>query len=118
MVDKKELTEANIQDEIVQNKQKLAVAISYDAEKPEKAPLVTAMGKGSIADEIVKIAEENNVPLYEDHALVNLLSKLQLDTEVPPELYVLVAEVLAFVYKLDRMAGKREAVQEKMKPSA
>ena len=113
-VDKKELTEQTIQSEIVKNKQKLAVAVTYDTDNPEKAPLITASGKGTIADEIIKIAEENNVPLYEDHALVNLLSKLELDTEVPPELYVLVAEVLAFVYKLDRMAGKRESVQNKM----
>jgi len=93
---------------------KAAVALNYDIEKPESAPIITALGKGKIADEIIKIAQDNNIPLYEDRALVNLLSKLELDTEVPPELYVLVAEVLAFVYRLDRMSSKREIIESKI----
>jgi flagellar biosynthesis protein len=111
MIDQKELIDDQITQEISTKKEKLAVALSYDVAKPEAAPIVTAVGKGHIADEIVKVAEENNVPLYEDASLVQLLNKLELDTEVPPELYVLVAEVLAFVYKLDRMSKKREEVQ-------
>ena len=62
-----------------------------------------------------RIAEENKIPLYEDPELAKLLSKIELDSEVPPELYVLVAEVLFFVYKLDRMAEKRERLLEKMR---
>ncbi|MFH1429079.1 MAG: EscU/YscU/HrcU family type III secretion system export apparatus switch protein [Candidatus Margulisiibacteriota bacterium] len=96
---------------------KLAIAMNYDIERPDMAPLVTAAGKGKIAQEIIRIAEENKVPLYEDRSLANLLSKLELDTEVPPELYILVAEVLAFVYRLDRMSQKREDIREKMKRS-
>jgi flagellar biosynthesis protein len=86
---------------------KAAIALRYDIDR-DKAPLVLASGRGAVADEILRIAEENRIPLYEDPELAKLLAKLELDTEIPPELYTLVAEVLFFVYKLDRMAEKRE----------
>ena len=91
-----------------------AIAMRYDLDK-EKAPLVIASGRGPVADEIIRIAEENKIPLYENRELAQLLSKLQLDTEIPPELYILVAEVLFFVYKLDRMAEKKEKMFKKMR---
>lgn len=94
--------------------QKAAVAISYEPDK-DKAPLVLAVGKGTVAEEILKIAQENNIPLFEDKALVELLSRLEIDMEIPAELYILVAEVLAFVYRLDQMAAKRRKVEEKIK---
>jgi flagellar biosynthesis protein len=97
--DKRELT--------TPSERKTAVALRYDIDR-DKAPLVLASGRGPVADEILRIAEENKIPLYEDPELAKLLSKLELDTEIPPELYTLVAEVLFFVYKLDRMAEKRE----------
>jgi|GEM_PF-533690 len=90
-----------------------AIALRYDIDK-DKAPFILATGSGPVADEILRIAEENKIPLYEDRELASLLSKLELDTEIPPELYVLVAEVLFFVYKLDRMAEKRERVFKRM----
>lgn len=93
---------------------KTVVALRYDVEK-DKAPLILASGRGPVADEIVRIAEENKIPLYEDPELAKLLSKLELDAEIPPELYVLVAEVLFFVYKLDRMAEKRERLINRMR---
>lgn len=86
---------------------KTAIALRYDIDK-DKAPLVLASGRGPVADEILRIAEDNKIPLYEDPELSKLLAKLELDSEIPPELYTLVAEVLFFVYKLDRMAQKRE----------
>ncbi len=91
-----------------------AVALRYDVEK-DKAPLVLASGRGLVADEIVRIAEENKIPLYENPDLANLLSRLEIEVEIPPQLYVLVAEVLFFVYQLDRMAEKKEKVLKKMK---
>jgi len=84
-----------------------AIAMRYDVEK-DKAPLILATGRGAIADEILRIAEENKIPLYENRDLANMLAKLEIDTEIPAQLYVLVAEVLFFVYKLDKMAEKRE----------
>ena len=91
-----------------------AVAIKYDIDK-DAAPVVMAAGKGPLAEEIIRIAEENRIPLFEDRKLAQLLSKIEIDTEVPPELYVLIAEVLAFIFKLDQMAGKREYFQKKAK---
>jgi len=84
-----------------------AVAMRYDVEK-DKAPLILASGRGAIADEILRVAEDNKIPLYENRDLANMLSKLEIDTEIPQQLYILVAEVLFFVYKLDKMAEKRE----------
>jgi flagellar biosynthesis protein len=84
-----------------------AIAVRYDVEK-DKAPLILASGRGAVADEILRIAEENKIPLYENRELANMLAKLEIDTEIPSQLYVLVAEVLFFVYRLDKMAEKRE----------
>lgn len=89
-----------------------AIALKYDVQK-SKAPKIMATGKGSVAEMILQVAEENKVPFYEDSTLADLLSKLQLDTEIPQDLYTLVAEVLAFVYQLDKLAKKRKLVQDK-----
>ncbi len=93
---------------------KSAIAVRYNLEK-DKAPLILASGRGPIADEILRIADQNKIPLYEDPELAKLLGKIELDTEIPPELYVLVAEVLFFVYQLDRMAEKRERLISRMR---
>lgn len=89
-----------------------AVAVRYDVEK-DKAPLILASGRGAIADEILRVAEENKIPLYENRGLSELLAKLEIDTEIPAQLYLLVAEVLFFVYKLDKMAEKREKLMKR-----
>jgi flagellar biosynthesis protein len=91
-----------------------AVAMRYDVEK-DKAPLILASGRGAVADEILRIADENKIPLYENRELANMLAKLEIDTEIPSQLYVLVAEVLFFVYKLDKMAEKREKLIKRIK---
>ena len=77
-----------------------AVALKYDREK-NGAPKVIAKGRGEIAEKIIAIAREHNLPLYEDRNLVQILEALDLETEIPPELYRAVAEVLAFVYRLN-----------------
>jgi len=91
-----------------------AVAMRYDVEE-DKAPLILASGRGAVADEILRIAEENKIPLYENRDLANMLAKLEIDSEIPAQLYVLVAEVLFFVYKLDKMAEKREKLIKRIK---
>ncbi|MFA5098407.1 MAG: EscU/YscU/HrcU family type III secretion system export apparatus switch protein [Candidatus Margulisiibacteriota bacterium] len=96
------------------NKKKTAIAIRYEMDK-DSAPLIVASGKGVVADEILRIAEENKIPLHENAGLASMLSKLQIDMPVPPELYVLVAEVLFFVYQLDRMAAKKEKLFKKIR---
>ena len=77
-----------------------AVALKYDQEK-DNAPKVIAKGRGEIAVKIIEIAKANNLPLHEDKNLVQILEALELETEIPPELYRAVAEVLAFIYRLN-----------------
>jgi flagellar biosynthesis protein len=77
-----------------------AVALKYDGKK-DKAPRVVARGRGAIAEKIMAVARENDVPLHEDKNLVQILEALELETEIPPELYRAVAEVLAFIYRLN-----------------
>lgn len=76
-----------------------AVALKYDLEK-DNAPTVTAKGARLTADQILKIAQEHDIPLYKDPELVKLLSQIPLGDEIPQELYVAVAEVIAFAYGL------------------
>jgi flagellar biosynthesis protein len=83
---------------------KKAVALKYEPER-SSAPVVVAKGRGVIAEEILRRAQENGVPVQEDASLVEVLSKLDLDQEIPPELYKLVAEILSFVYRSDKKAG-------------
>lgn len=83
---------------------KKAVALKYEPER-NSAPVVTAKGQGVIAEEILKKAQEHGVPVQEDASLVEVLAKLDLQQEIPPELYKLVAEILSFVYRSDRRAG-------------
>ena len=78
-----------------------AVALKYNKEK-NAAPKITAKGRGIIAEKIVETARAHNVPLYEDKNLVQVLEALELETEIPPELYRAVAEVLAFIYRLNK----------------
>ena len=77
-----------------------AVALKYNKEK-DAAPKITAKGSGMVAEKIVEIAQAHNIPLYEDKNLVQVLEVLELEAEIPPELYRAVAEVLAFIYRIN-----------------
>ncbi|MBV2091730.1 MAG: EscU/YscU/HrcU family type III secretion system export apparatus switch protein [Candidatus Thiodiazotropha sp. 'RUGA'] len=79
----------------------LAVALKYDG---ENAPRLTAKGRGELAERILALAEEHNIPLHEDVELAALLSQIPLGDEIPQALYRAVAEVIAFAYLL---SGKR-----------
>lgn len=80
---------------------KKAVALSYDEQK-DHAPRVSATGSGLIAQEIIERAKAADVPIQEDHNLVELLSKLNINEKIPDELYQAVAEVFAFIYQVDK----------------
>ncbi len=75
----------------------LAVALHYDE---EHAPRVTAKGAGDLAEQILAVARANNIPLKESPELVQVLSHLELGQEIPPALYLAVAEIIAFAYLL------------------
>lgn len=80
-----------------------AVALKYDRKK-DNAPRVIAKGRGEIAEKIIEVARAHNVPMCEDKNLIQILEALDLETEIPPELYRAVAEVLAFIYRLNNSA--------------
>jgi len=84
--------------------QKKAAAISYDPEK-DRAPQLVATGRGLIAEKILAVARAYDVPVREDRNLVHLLEALEIDSDIPAELYRVVAEVLVFIYKLDNAFG-------------
>jgi flagellar biosynthesis protein len=87
------------------NKERMkAAALKYRAGE-DKAPRVVARGKGLVAERIMEIAREHGVPIKEDRALVEILASLELNEEIPAELYRAVAEVLAFVYKMSKSEG-------------
>ncbi|MFW5427016.1 MAG: EscU/YscU/HrcU family type III secretion system export apparatus switch protein [Methylophagaceae bacterium] len=83
-----------------QNEPLRAIALQYDG---DNAPVVTATGEGDIAQEIIRIAKEHGVPLREDVMLAALLSDLELGEEIPPLLYRVIAEIIAYTYFI---AGK------------
>jgi len=85
-------------------KPRTAVALSYD--KEDEAPKVIASGKGYLADRIIERALEADIPMHKDEKLANTLSKLEIGDMIPPELYEVVAEVLVFVDKMDRIKSK------------
>jgi len=86
-----------------------AVALKYDI---NKAPKVVAKGEGHLADKIIDIAEEHGVTLYQDSELVKLLSRIDIDEEIPSNLYQAVAVVLAFVFQLN---GQENEISQKIK---
>ncbi|MCR4401006.1 MAG: EscU/YscU/HrcU family type III secretion system export apparatus switch protein [Syntrophomonadaceae bacterium] len=83
-----------------------AVALRYDPER-EEAPRVVASGKGHLAVRIEELAREAGVPLRQDDVLAEYLAALDLYQEIPPALYAAVAEILAFVYRLDGQRRER-----------
>jgi len=84
-----------------ETKNQLAVALQYDR---KGAPRVVAKGKGTIGEKIVEVAKANDIPIEENEVLAGALSKVELDDEIPVELYKAVAEVLVFVLRLSRPA--------------
>ncbi len=81
------------------NNPKKAVALQYK-EARDRAPKISATGTGDVAKKILEVAKEANIPIQEDSDLIEVLAKIPLGEEIPPELYQAVAEILDFVYRL------------------
>lgn len=79
-----------------------AIAIFYDG---DNAPVITAKGLGAEAEEIMRIAEENGVPLCDNTALVELLTQLELGESIPESLYIAIAHIIGFAFKIQLDAG-------------
>lgn len=82
-----------------------AVALRYNRDK-EQAPRIVAKGSGYLAERIIEMARAHGVAIYEDKELIELLSRIELYQVIPVELYQIIAEVLAFVYRINRDAFK------------
>lgn len=85
-------------------KPRRAVALKYDLEH-DAAPKVVAKGQRLLAERIIALAKEHGIHVHEDPDLVALLAKLDVNAPIPEELYRAVAEVLAFVYRLNKRMG-------------
>ncbi|WP_373020368.1 EscU/YscU/HrcU family type III secretion system export apparatus switch protein [Thiomicrorhabdus sp.] len=85
---------------------KIAVSLQYEG---EGAPIVTAKGSGHVAEQIIETAKQHNIPIQQDHQLVELLSQVELNHEIPSVLYEAVAQVLVFAYQLNgkTLPGKK-----------
>lgn len=92
-----------------------AAALQYDPVSSEP-PTIVAAGRGLVAEQIVAIAKANNVPLREDPGLVEALSRLEVGSVLPRELYVVVAEVLAWVYRVDMQEEEKRVDVTVRKP--
>lgn len=85
-------------------KSKQAIALSYDPS--EEAPKVIASGTGVLAEKIIEKAKEVDIPIHRDDKLADTLSKLEIGDMIPPELYEVVAEILVFVDRMDKIKEK------------
>lgn len=91
-----------------QQKIKQAVALKYEA--PE-APTVIAKGEGKLAEKIIEVAKENGVYVKENPLLAQALGAVELDEEIPVELYTAVAEIIGFVLSLEKQTARPQARQ-------
>ncbi len=82
-----------------------AAALQYDQERHE-APVIVAKGSSAVAEKIVALAEKHNIPLQRDPELLQILMKLEINQEIPENVFHAVAEVLAMVYKANRKYGE------------
>ncbi len=90
----------------MKKEQNKAVALKYERGK-DPAPRVAAKGRGAVAEKILAVAREHNIPVRQDKALLDALYRLDINEEIPEDLYRIIAEVLAFVYRMNRMKADR-----------
>jgi flagellar biosynthesis protein len=81
-----------------------AVALRYDTDQ-DKTPKIIGKGKGLIAEKIIEIAKEQGIPIHQDSDLVEVLSRLNINQDIPEETYLVVAEILAFIYRTNESYG-------------
>ena len=84
-----------------------AVALKYDI-KINKAPIIKAKGKGYIAKNIIKIAKKNKIPIQKDEDLIELLSQIDIDKEIPDTMYKAVSEIFSFIYDLTKIKNNNK----------
>ncbi len=85
------------------------MALAYSA--ADSAPRVVAKGRGLIADEIIARAREHGIFVHESPEMVALLMQIDLDQRIPPQLYVAVAELLAWLYRMEEAQAPPQVAQ-------
>jgi flagellar biosynthesis protein len=85
-------------------KMRKAAVLKYK-HQVDRAPALVAKGRGVLAERILEMARKHRIPIQSDPALVEVLSQLDIDQEIPPDLYRAVAQVLAYVYSMTRKLG-------------
>jgi flagellar biosynthesis protein len=88
----------------MKEKMRKAAVLKYK-HQIDRAPQLVAKGKGMVADRILEMARKHRIPIQSDPALVEVLSQLDIDQEIPPDLYRAVAQVLAYVYRVSKKLG-------------
>ncbi len=81
------------------NNRIIATALGYDPDH-DNAPVVIASGRGKIAEAILTTAREHNIPIHPDPILAESLSRVNVNQAIPPELYIVVAEIFAYIYRV------------------
>lgn len=83
-----------------------AAALTYDSDN-DGAPRLAAAGRGLVAEKILELADQHGIAIRQDPTLVSVLEALEVGAEIPPELYTVIAEVLAWAYAADKAAGQQ-----------
>lgn len=87
----------------------VAVALGYDPQSNDP-PKVLAKGQGKVAEKIMELAKEQGIPVHEDSDLAEVLVALDLNQNIPPETYPVIAEILAYIYKQNEKFGKQKRI--------
>jgi flagellar biosynthesis protein len=83
-----------------------AAALRYDPAKPN-APTLTAKGRGAMAERIIEVAQAHGIPLHRDADLLEILEQIELNTEIPLEIYAVVAEIFAYLYRTNQAKAEK-----------
>lgn len=90
-------------------KKHTAVALKDNKGKKD-IPYITAAGRGKIAEKIIQLAHDNDIKIREDSDLAEMLAKIELDSPIPSEAFVAVAEILSYIYKANGQPNPFDAV--------
>jgi flagellar biosynthesis protein len=86
-----------------------AIALGYDPDR-DNAPAVIASGRGKIAEAIITAARDHNIPIHPDPVLTESLSRVNVNQAIPPELYIVVAEIFAYIYRIQTQHAKQKEI--------
>lgn len=86
-----------------------ATALGYDPEHDD-APVVVASGRGKIAEQIINTARENHVPIHSDPMLAESLGRINVNQAIPPDLYIVVAEIFAYIYRIQTQNTRQTGI--------